>query len=175
MSEYKPILSNEEMNKIELPQAEFIYNNAIKVLEEIKETINNLHKKADKLFFYILTITTGLIVLYFLRYDILIKYKFGEKMILFFIIYISILMGIYLYYFIFPRQSKTIYNSPHNTLTKRALQEMKVFYLVESIDIQEFAIPFNAKQMKDCSKALKIINIGLVMLYVVCLLFLIYV
>lgn len=68
-----------------------------------------------------------------------------------------------------------MYNSPHNTLTKRALQEMKIFYLVESIEIQEFTIPFNVKQMEDRSKALKIINIGLVMLYVVYLLFLIYV
>lgn len=54
MYKYKPILSDEEMSKIELPQAEFIHNSAIKVLEEIKEAINNLHKKADEFIYIIL-------------------------------------------------------------------------------------------------------------------------
>lgn len=155
---YIPELSNEELSSIKLEQAKFIHTNAMNALVEIEKSADYITEKAHSIFKYLIIIIFVILSLYFFYKDkiILTREHFYYLIILF-----TITILLYIYYFLKPHKLLSIHNTPIRTITKRALEDMQVFYLLESIDIQEYAIPKNLKYLNNKIRGLMIFIISI--------------
>ncbi len=164
---FQPTLSNQELNEIKESQAKIIYDNAKNILKDNHDTLKSLTNKADTLFKYLFTIQSGLYGLFLYYWRLKAVFDAYSFMMLVGFILFFLPMIIYAVCFLCPVAMKGVDNPPKNTLTKRATLPLEKFYILEAIDIQKIAIPFNEKCIKKRVLALRFMvwsSIAIIML-----------